>query len=175
MKVLVVLCLFGILTSQGSVNSYSEDEIRNLQAAKARTTSKSIYYSVPFTYNNITGTGNKLRDDAYRVICKSLNCESGCCAGDTNSMRCGVTEDCLKWVNWVKSWTIAIIVLVVAFGSFSIVFSVIRGCNRNNGFCESVILALIVWLGIIFFPITLVVLLVRCISRSGGRQPKTYR
>ena len=70
---------------------------RNLQFSL-----NSIYYNIVYPANNITGTGDKLKDVPYKVLCKVLSCVSSCCVGEIDNMQCGAAADCKVYSNYVK-------------------------------------------------------------------------
>jgi hypothetical protein len=54
-----------------------------------------FYYTRIFEEeNDITGTGNKLKDVVYNSICMSLKCKNICCNGLINEMQCGNKNNC---------------------------------------------------------------------------------
>lgn len=59
--------------------------------------SDSIYYKLKFMKNDITGTGNRLKDVPYRTICVLKNCPNICCIGDIDSMVCGGKDQCKEF------------------------------------------------------------------------------
>lgn len=70
---------------------------RNLQYSL-----NSIYYNIAYPANDITGTGDKLKDVPYKVLCKILSCVSGCCVGEIDNMRCGLAADCKVYSDYSK-------------------------------------------------------------------------
>ncbi len=75
----------------------NKNDKRNLQFSL-----NSIYYNLPYPANDITGTGDKLKDVPFRVLCKILACESKCCVGEIDNIRCGLLEDCLIYSDYSK-------------------------------------------------------------------------
>ena len=90
--------------------SNKNKELRNLQYSHG-----SIYYELQYPLNNITGTGDRLKDVPYKVQCKLLACDSGCCVGEIDNLSCGPEVDCLIYLENSKSESI-IIGIVVSFG-----------------------------------------------------------
>ena len=92
-------------------NNKSENK-RNLQYAL-----NSIYYNIAYPANDITGTGDKLKDAPYKVLCKILSCVSGCCVGEIDNMRCGAATDCQVYSDYAKvpGMVAAIVVPIVVF------------------------------------------------------------
>jgi len=62
----------------------------------------SIYYNIPYPANDLTGTGDKLKDVPYKVLCKILSCNSGCCVGELDNMVCGSADNCQVYSNYAK-------------------------------------------------------------------------
>ena len=83
-------------------------ESRNLQYSMG-----SIYYELEFPINNLTGTGDRLKDVPYRALCKIQNCYTGCCVGAIDKMSCGPTADCIIYLESSKTGITLIIILVV--------------------------------------------------------------
>jgi hypothetical protein len=106
------------------------------------------------------------RDDAYRAICMSLNCVSGCCNEDTNIMVCGLPRECLEYNNYVKAWRIAIITILSVLIPFGVIWGIVRSYNKRETCNTTIILTFAVIGVIIFFPIVLIVMLIRCIINS---------
>jgi hypothetical protein len=44
--------------------------------------------------NDVTGTGNKLKDVVYISMCDTFNCPYKCCQGPINSMQCAEKSQC---------------------------------------------------------------------------------
>jgi hypothetical protein len=122
---------------------------------------KHIIYNPPFErFNNVTGTGNKFRDNAYNAICMSLNCETGCCSGDTNVMACGGLDECNAYIGYVRAWMIAGITIGSIILALNVISMILR-CSRKQSFCEAMKFTLLVVAAIVFFPFFLVYLLTR--------------
>jgi hypothetical protein len=140
------------------------------------TPQKNIYYNPPFSkFNNITGTGNKFRDDAYRAICMSLNCVSGCCNGDINIMGCGQSEECLEYNDYVKAWRIAIITILSVLILFVAIWCITRVCKQDETCGATILMALAIMGVIIFFPIVLMVMLEQWIVNRSRKHKSENR
>ena len=98
-------------------------ESRNLQYSMG-----SIYYELEFPINNLTGTGDRLKDVPYMVQCKIMACSTGCCVGQIDKMSCGPEADCLIYLDSSKKgMTIIIIcVVVIFFMIFIILFLIFK-------------------------------------------------
>jgi len=103
-KALLYMFLLNVLLSAVCLkkiwidNSRENNEPRrNLQYSL-----NSIYYNIVYPANDITGTGDKLKDVPYKVVCKILNCVSGCCVGEIDNMRCGAIADCKVYSDYSK-------------------------------------------------------------------------
>jgi hypothetical protein len=170
---IISFLLYNLFTVVYSTES-SDDDAKHFRSLY--TSKKYIFYSPPFSkFNNITGTGNMLRDDAYRAICMSLNCFSGCCNEDTNIMVCGQPEECLEYNDYVKAWRIAIIVTLSVLIPFGVIWGIVRNCNKGETCCGTIFLTLAVMGVIIFFPIVLIVMLVRCIINRDSKSNKNAK
>lgn len=77
--------------------SLSKQKNRNLQYAV-----NSIYYNLAYPANNITGTGDLLKDVPFKVLCMLLACNTGCCVGEIDNMRCGLAADCQVYLDYSK-------------------------------------------------------------------------
>lgn len=122
--ILSFLYLMTFITS--SISSYS-NSIKNTQEKRIRNLSYtigSIYYELQYPLNDLTGTGDRLKDVPYKVQCKLLACESGCCVGEINKMRCGPEADCAIYLDSVNTniTIIAVCVIVVLLIIFLILF-----------------------------------------------------
>jgi hypothetical protein len=126
----------------------------------------SIYYNPPFEKpNNSTGTGNLLKDQAYKSVCLILNCTTSCCSGDINIMTCGTTQECFEYNSY---YNVMIIVLAIigSFVFFVILVIIVNLCYKQLTFGESVSYTLSILAIVVFFPISLVVLLIRHIIQA---------
>jgi hypothetical protein len=64
--------------------------------------------------NDITGTGNKLKDTTYNSLCVLLNCPFVCCDGPIDQMKCGDAKSCNDYWNLIiEKKTIKIIIIVI--------------------------------------------------------------
>lgn len=126
-----------------------------------RTTTKPFnpIYSLHFdTHNNITGTGNKFRDLVYNQLCINMHCETNCCEGYINEMRCGVQMNCDKYIKY-KRLTVIILGVVLSIVVVSwILMGVARCLNKENNKTSLTIIIVIICL--IYLPITLFVLMI---------------
>ncbi len=88
-----------------------------------------LYYSPDFEEtNNITGTGYKLRDIAYRATCSVLNCASGCCVNNLNNIQCGIKSKCERFQNHVDFWNIATPIFIsMGVGVVIFIFGILCG------------------------------------------------
>jgi hypothetical protein len=116
------------------------------------------------------------KDDAYRAICMSLNCFSGCCNEYINIMVCGQPDECLEYNDYVKAWRIAIIVTLSVLIPFGVILGIVQNCNnKRETCCGTIFLALTVMGLIIFFPFVLIVMLVRCIINRNNKPNKNAK
>jgi len=121
-KSLLISLIFSILFS--SSLTYEEKK-RNLQDLDyIKFSSNSIYYKLEYMINDITGTGNKLKDIPYRSLCITRNCSHLCCIGDIDSMSCGSLEQCQQFYDSsiVGNVILAVILPIFFLSVFLIAF-----------------------------------------------------
>jgi hypothetical protein len=150
------------LTTNSTVSTHTEPQNRLAFASVFVSRGKHIIYDPPFQrFNNVTGTGNMFRDNAYNAICMSLNCETGCCSGDTNIMACGALDECNAYIGYVRAWMIAGITIASVILILNIISMIVKCYGRRQSFCEAMKFTLLVVTAIVFFPFFLVYLLTR--------------
>lgn len=112
----------------------------------------SIYYETENPINNLTGTGDRLKDVPYKVLCRIKQCESGCCIGEIDNMLCGPADRCALYLEESKfpGLIMGIIIPVVLFIIFVVLFLTFKK-NYKMKTCRSVCFALCV-LTIILIP-----------------------
>lgn len=108
---------------------------RNLQYAL-----NSIYYNLVYPANNITGTGDFLKDVPYKVQCMILACNSGCCVGEIDNMRCGLASDCQIYLDYSKlpGMVAAIVIPIGVFVllvAFFVYLNKFRKYSCSGAFC----------------------------------------
>ena len=117
--------------------------------------SDSIYYVSKFATNNITGTGDKFNDVAYRSMCYVKNCNTRCCIGAINKMTCGDSETCKTYEDHMYFLVAAPAALIPIVILCFLSFFVLLFTKRNDySFCKSLLLA-ILCLAIISIPYVL--------------------
>lgn len=147
------ISLISIIICLNTTNSQINKNRRILQ--KREFNPNSIYYIREFDMNNITGTGDKLKDRAYRAYCFMKNCSAGCCIGDINSMTCGDEFNCKVYNDYVYYLYITHATLIpISILIFLCVFILIFTKRNNYSLCKSLLLA-IICLGIITIPFVL--------------------
>lgn len=71
----------------------------------------NIYYNkFDNETNSIYGTGNILEDVVYKVNCV-IKCNSNCCIGDLNRLKCLTIKQCNKKADKIKSFVFKIILI----------------------------------------------------------------
>jgi hypothetical protein len=96
-------------------------------------TSDSIYYKLEFIINDITGTGNKLKDVSYKSLCITKNCPYICCIGDIDAMTCGAQEQCKKFYDVsIVGNVIASVIFPVFFALTFLIFFYFFNKYSNN-------------------------------------------
>ena len=118
-NILFYIALFNILFATITSKKISTENLENQKQNKRNLqyAMNSIYYNLMYPANDITGTGDKLKDVPYKVLCKILACNSGCCVGEVDNMRCGVADDCKVYSNYagIPGMVIAIVVPIAVF------------------------------------------------------------
>ena len=140
---------------------------RNLQFSL-----NSIYYNIVYPANNITGTGDKLKDVPYKVLCKVLSCVSGCCVGEIDNMRCGAAADCKVYSNYAEMpGIIAAIVVPIGVFILFIAFCIYLMKYRKYSFCG----ALCMFFGILFVVSIPVVLYYLFCKKDNSATSKSHK
>lgn len=110
--------------------------------------------------NDITGTGNKLRDIAYLASCISLNCDYKCCQGGLSNMTCGSEQLCksLRELNVIRHIEI-IIGVILAYLLIPIFWVIVKVLEKNNqksafNFFSKI---LVVYMGVLIPPYGIVI------------------
>jgi hypothetical protein len=171
MKLAFMTLLIQLYSITSSVNTDDNINIKQLLPLfEERGYSKSIYYSTFLKANNITGTGNLLKDSLYRTLCDSMTCPTGCCDGEINVIRCGTQTDCDSYITYVTAWKIAIIVVFSIFGIFIILVIGLGLIRKHKNRRDNIELALFIMSILLFFPISIISWLL-C-SRKDGTKPK---
>ncbi len=94
----------------------------------------SIYYNKPFDIsNNITGTGNKLRDVAYSSSCFLLKCATSCCEGPLRDIKCGIQKNCDEYLAHIKFWQVFGVVMTVLFVVIFVACCCCTTCSKSSG------------------------------------------
>ena len=115
LKKLICLVSFLSLITLISSSVTSETTKRLSQTRSLAYSIGSIYYELTYPINNLTGTGDKLKDVPYQVQCRIKKCESGCCIGEIDGMLCGAAADCAIYLEKSKE-TSLIVSIVVPIG-----------------------------------------------------------
>lgn len=74
-----------------------------------------IYYEKKiYLDNDLTGTGNKLKDVVYLALCKTLKCPYDCCHGPIDQLKCADEVNCKNYKDIAyRLKTVKIIILVL--------------------------------------------------------------
>jgi hypothetical protein len=156
LRMISLLLLFSIICSVLS----SSVEV-NIHTRKL-----GVLYTKPYLVDNsLTGTGIKVKDTAYKAICSLLECSSGCCYGDINTMTCGDKPTCdnfKSYFTWESVKTVAYIIGSIFFCFLSI-------CLREEGSLqEKSYKALVNLLFVIFLPCFLCICCWKAIGKGNG-------
>lgn len=121
------------LNTELNTHETKQTKLRNLQYAL-----NSIYYNLAYPANNITGTGDLLKDVPFKVLCKLLACNSGCCVGEIDNMRCGLAADCQVYLDYsrIPGTIVAIVVPIAVFILLTALF-VFLFMYRKYSFCSA--------------------------------------
>ncbi len=109
---LAAALLFLNLLSLNSANSsfLNKNTHRELQS-NVEYSSNGIYYNLKYPKNDITGSGDKLGDVPYKVLCVIKAC-GACCVGEINNMQCGTAEDCKTYLDSTRVSSVVAAVIV---------------------------------------------------------------
>jgi hypothetical protein len=131
-----------------------DGHLRSLRYSST-STSRKILYTKPYKDNNVTGTGSKLKDVAYRVSCRDLLCKTECCDGDINAMVCGTPENCKIYTDYVNLQLILGYTLGIGGGIIAFILGI--ASKSKKGSCgDRLCYGLTVVICIIFSPIILI-------------------
>lgn len=140
-----------------AVFAFGNNDLKMMKKRELATTSKyTPLYSKPFDMdNNLTGTGNRLKDSVYNAICSTLKCNTLCCEGHINQMTCGKEENCVKYQEYLEM--VKIITATVIPWGIALVISIMgfcwsKGSNKWQNFWLCII-------GFLLLPITIFVLI----------------
>jgi len=149
----LVNIIFSIITSK-KINfqpEYHNQNIRNLQYAI-----HSVYYNIVYPANDITGTGDKLKDVPYKVLCKLKSCDTGCCVGEIDYMSCGLASDCRIYSDYSKiGGMVAAIVIPIGVSILLILLFVflfkVKKYTCGSAFCLCLACLLIIPIPIVLY------------------------
>ena len=135
--IMSLICLISLISCPAVEFSGKLSQSRNLQYSLG-----SIYYELVYPINNLTGTGDRLKDVPYRVQCRIKQCDTGCCIGEIDNMSCGEPADCLIYLDESKkpSLLAAIIIpigLVLIFILLFITFLKVYKISTGRSICFS--------------------------------------
>lgn len=124
--------------------------------------------------NDVTGTGNKLKDIAYISACMSLQCEFVCCKGSINEMKCGDKQDCMVYRNKkIKKEIMNVVLTISPFYILIPVFWIISKCaERKENYKVFLTFSKIlnVYMCLLLPPYGIVVLLERIFKKNGSSE-----
>jgi hypothetical protein len=152
-------CLFGIV-SLACVYCSTTDE--NFQISHG---ANFINYAKRSAIDNdITGTGDKLKDIVYITACMAIECPNHCCQGSISIMTCGTEEICDSFRRLTKNdrniWLILAISLIYMF--IPIGWVVVKCLeNRQNSAANILSKIFTFYMGILLPPYGIVIFLER--------------
>lgn len=92
---ILMTSLMSLITPQSNfLNLHNERNLQNY----VQYSPNGIYYTLKYPKNDITGSGDKLADVPYKVLCVLKAC-STCCVGEINNMKCGTAEECKTYLD----------------------------------------------------------------------------
>lgn len=129
--------------SNNQITSISNENKKNFLSEKNRNLQYSlgsIYYELQYPINDLTGTGDRLKDVPYKVQCKILACESGCCVGEIDKMSCGPAADCAIYQDSLNTGRLIIsvcivVILLVIFFIFCLIYVKIFKFGKGTSVC----------------------------------------
>ena len=123
-KTMIIFCTFAIMFPLLTTSSFLENiKTRNLQEY-VKFSDTGIFYNIKFPKNDITGTGDKLQDSAYRALCITKRCANQCCTGEINDLICASQEQCKQFYdtsivgNVAAAIIIPISIVIIFFVAF---------------------------------------------------------
>ena len=128
-SLIAFLSLISLITCS-AVEITSKIQSRNLYSLG------SIYYELEYPINNLSGTGDRLKDVPYQVQCKIKKCDTGCCIGEINNQKCGLQADCALYLDESKKPTLLagiiipvglLIIFIILFITFTKVYKLPTG------------------------------------------------
>ena len=128
-SIMSFICLISLISSP-AVEITSKIQSRNLYSLG------SIYYELVYPINNLTGTGDRLKDVPYQVQCKIKKCDTGCCVGEIDNMTCGLKANCVLYLDESKLPTLLagiiiplalLIIFIILFITFTKVYKLPTG------------------------------------------------
>jgi hypothetical protein len=130
-KNLFTTLIFLILFSLSFSIIENRRNLQNFDYVKFRV--DSIYYKLEFIMNDITGSGNKLKDVPYKSLCITKNCPNICCIGDIDSMTCGSIEQCKTFYDaYIVGNVIESVIFPVFFVFIFLIFFYFFNKYSNN-------------------------------------------
>jgi hypothetical protein len=135
-SIVAFICIISLITCP-AVEITSKIQSRNLQYSLG-----SIYYELVYPINNLTGTGDRLKDVPYKVQCKIKKCDTGCCVGEIDSMTCGLKENCIIYLDESNMPTLLAgiiipLVLLIIFIILFITFTKVYKLSTCKSICFS--------------------------------------
>lgn len=120
-------------------------------------------YEPPFISNNVTGTGNLLRDIVYRSQCKLLSCDSCCTGALSTNISCSTSSVCQEFFGFL-TFKNAILpsIIVISIALVAYLFFLFFYCMRIKSKKEAVIQATLTFLFLVLFPIVVINELLIC-------------
>jgi len=123
--IIILVCINLIFTSEFLYDNSS----RNLQQQQyVEYSNNGVFYTLNYPKNDITGTGDKLQDSPYKVLCILKACPGGCCIGEINNLQCETAENCKMYFDSTRKGNVAaaVIIPIVVTAIFLIAFFLLR-------------------------------------------------
>jgi hypothetical protein len=116
---------------------------------------------IPGNENSINGTGNEMKDVVYMSKCLLLKCQSSCCEGSIEEMKCGTQERCdnflfkenIKKIMYGSALSLmTLIIFLLALSGYY--------AKSHPQRSQKILQIILVFISIIFFPIAIPIWLV---------------
>ena len=151
-----------LIENENSLKEITDSDLDSSQNKKGRYSSyyysssnniPSLYYSIKYEYNNVTGTGNRLIDVLYRAKCDLMKCDY-CCLGELNNMECSTEKICQPFYNWAKFLRLLPLIIIAGIMViFFFILLIISLCAKKD--CRKALkFACYYMLLVAFLPIT---------------------
>lgn len=129
-----LLCFLGLLSLVKNELQKIDNPEKLNRVTNRKENKWTPYYSAAYsTPNNMTGTGNYLKDIAYRESCLTLDCETNCCIGPINDLKCGNQKDCDEFAAYIRKMKIITYIVFAVIGLIIVlIICCVKSCQRKR-------------------------------------------